>query len=501
MTTAAAPDLKYYTEKRKSLHFATKAYIDGKFVDSVSGKTFASISPIDGKPIANVAECDAADVDKAVAAARKTFDKGTWRKMAPAARKAAMLKWADLMEKNMSDLALTDTIDMGKPINDAMKIDLPGTITCFRWYAEAIDKLYDEICPSDPGRVVMVMREPLGVVGAVVPWNFPLMMTAWKIAPAIIAGNSVVLKPAEQSPLSALRLAELAAEAGIPEGVFNVLPGFGPTAGQALGRHKDVDCIAFTGSSEVGKYFLKYSAESNMKSVNLECGGKSPHIIMADAPNLDAAATAAAWAVFFNQGEVCNAGTRLLVEESVKDKVLEKIVSVAKAVKVGNPLDPTTQMGAIVDDTQLDRVLGYIDAGKKGGAKLVTGGDRVSADSGGYYVAPTVFDKVDNSMKIAQEEIFGPVLSTISFKDTDAAIQIANDTVYGLYAAVWTKDINKAFKVVRGVRAGAVNVNTYSGGDISTPFGGFKQSGFGRDKSLHALEKYTALKASCIVLS
>jgi acyl-CoA reductase-like NAD-dependent aldehyde dehydrogenase len=498
---SSAPDLSFYNEKVRQLDLRRDAFINGKFVKSLSGKTFDTISPIDGRVIASVAECDAADVDVAVSAARAAFDRGVWRNLAPAVRKATMLRWAELIEKHATELALLDVIDMGKPIGDALKVDMPGTITCFRWYAEAVDKLYDEIGPSDPGRIVMIMREPLGVVAAVVPWNFPMMMAAWKIAPAVVAGNSVVLKPAEQSPLSALRLAELAAEAGIPDGVFNVVPGFGPTAGQALGRHMDVDCIAFTGSSEVGKYFLKYSAESNMKSVNLECGGKSPHIIMADAPSIDAAATAAAWAVFFNQGEVCNAGTRLLVEESVKDQVLEKVISVGRNIKVGNPLDPATQMGAIVDDTQLDRVCSYIESGKAGGARLALGGERLHAETGGYYVEPTVFDGVDNSMKIAQEEIFGPVLSTITFRDMDAAVRIANDTVYGLYAAVWTRDINKAFRVIRGVRAGAVNVNTYSGGDISTPFGGFKQSGFGRDKSLHALEKYTALKASCIVLS
>jgi 4-guanidinobutyraldehyde dehydrogenase / NAD-dependent aldehyde dehydrogenase len=487
--------------RAQKARFQTQAFIDGRFVPAVSGKTFDSVSPIDGRVLAHVAECDAADVDIAVTKARKAFDSGVWRNLPPARRKAIMLRLADLIEKNAEELALLDVLDMGKPIKDAMAIDLPAAITCFRWYAEAIDKIYDEICPSDPGRIVLVTREPLGVVACVVPWNFPLMMMAWKVAPALITGNSIILKPAEQSPLSALRIAELAAEAGIPEGVFNVLPGYGPTAGQALGRHPDVDCIAFTGSTEVGKLFMKYAAESNMKSVNLECGGKSPHIIMSDAKDLNAASTAAAWAVFLNQGQACNAGTRLLVEASVKDQVLDKIVSIGQSITVGDPLDPKTQMGAVVDRTQLDRILGYVADGKSAGAKLVMGGEELKPKSGGCYIGPTVFDGVSNGMRIAQEEIFGPVISTIAFKDTDEAVRIANDTVYGLYAAVWTRDINTAFRVIKGVRAGAVNVNTYSGGDITTPFGGFKQSGHGRDKSLHALEKYTALKASCIVLS
>jgi acyl-CoA reductase-like NAD-dependent aldehyde dehydrogenase len=481
------------------LQFQTRAFIGGRFVDSVSRKTFSTISPITGRAIADIAECDQADVDIAVRAARAAFDNGAWRNMAPVRRKAVVLRFAELIEENARELAMLDVIDMGKPIKDALSIDLPGTVTAFRWYAEAIDKVYDEICPSDPGRTVLVMREPLGVVACVVPWNFPLMMMAWKVAPALITGNSIVLKPAEQSPLSALRIAELAAAAGIPEGVFNVVPGYGPTAGQALGRHPDVDCLAFTGSTEVGKLFLRYAGESNMKSVNLECGGKSPHIIMADAPDIGKAATAAAWSVFLNQGQACNAGTRLLVEESVKDEVLDTITRIGASARVGDPLDPATQLGAVVDETQLDRILDYVEDGRKAGAKLVLGGARQHEASGGYFMAPTVFDSVGNQMRIAQEEIFGPVISMISFKDADDAVRIANDTIYGLYAAVWTRDIGKAFKIVRGVRAGSVNVNTYSGGDIATPFGGFKQSGHGRDKSLHALEKYTALKSSCIV--
>lgn len=496
-----APSYQDNLKSAADLRFQTQAFIDGKFVNAMSAKTFETISPITGKVLANIAECDKEDVDKAVIAARKSFDKGVWRTMAPARRKAVMLKWAELMESHAHELALLDVLDMGKPISDALSVDVPGTINCFRWYAEAIDKIYDEICPSDPSRIVLVTREPLGVVACVVPWNFPMMMMAWKVAPALIAGNSVIVKPAEQSPLSALRVAQLAAEAGVPEGVFNVLPGYGPTAGQALGRHGDVDVVAFTGSTEVGKLFMKYSAESNMKAINLECGGKSPNIILADAPDLDVAATDAAWAAFYNQGQVCSAGTRLLVEHSVKDRVLEKVVEVGKSMVIGDPLDPTTELGAIVDATQLDLVLSYVQDGCGAGARVRLGGARCRTESGGFFMQPTLFDRVDNSMRIAREEIFGPVLSAIEFKDSDEALRIANETAYGLYAAVWTRDINKAFKFVRGVRAGAVNVNTYSGGDMTTPFGGFKQSGTGRDRSLHALDKYTALKACCIVLS
>jgi acyl-CoA reductase-like NAD-dependent aldehyde dehydrogenase len=478
----------------------TQAFIDGQFVDSASGKTFETVSPSSGKVLANIAECDSEDVNRAVAAARQAFEDGRWRNMGPVQRKAIMLKWAELIQKNSVELAVLECTDMGKTISDALNADLPATISCFKWFAESIDKIYDEIAPSAPDRVIMMRREPLGVVACVVPWNFPLMMTAWKVAPSLILGNSVILKPAEQSPLTALRLAELAAEAGLPDGVFHVLPGYGPTAGKALGLHEDVDCIGFTGSTEVGKFFLKYSAESNMKQVHIEAGGKSPHIIFADAANLDAASTAAARAIIFNQGETCNAGSRLLVEEPIKDVVLEKIVEFAKAVKIGDPLDPSISMGAIVDETQLKRVLGYIEAGKEAGAEVAFGGERVLANTGGLFVEPTIFNGVKSEMVIAQEEIFGPVLSVIGFKDADDAIKIANDSIYGLYAAVWTTNLNTAFRMVRGVKAGSVNVNTYFGGDTSVPFGGVKQSGFGRDKSLYALDNYSALKSSCIVI-
>jgi gamma-glutamyl-gamma-aminobutyraldehyde dehydrogenase/4-guanidinobutyraldehyde dehydrogenase/NAD-dependent aldehyde dehydrogenase len=332
-----------------------------------------------------------------------------------------------------------------------------------------------------------------------VPWNFPLLMASWKLGPALAMGNSVVLKPAEQSPLTAIRLAELAAEAGLPAGVLQVVPGFGETAGQAIGRHPDVDMVAFTGSTEVGKLFLRYAGESNMKRIALECGGKSPHVVLPDS-DLDSAATGIAWGVFYNQGEVCNAGSRLLVHESVKDELLEKVVAVSERIRPGDPLDPKTRMGAIVDEIQLDRVLGYIESGKGEGAGLHLGGNRVLEETGGYFVEPTIFDAVRNDMRIAQEEIFGPVLSTIGFTEEDEAIRIANDTIYGLSAAVWTNDVTKAHRYARALRAGVVWVNTFDAGDITSPFGGFKQSGFGRDKSIHAIEKYADLKAIWIAV-
>ncbi|MBM3557412.1 MAG: aldehyde dehydrogenase [Alphaproteobacteria bacterium] len=500
MSAAAQPTVEDWKKRASALSFRNQAFIAGKFQPAQSGKTFDAISPLEGKAVASVAACDAADVDAAVKAARAAFDKGAWTGMGPARRKKVLLKLADLMLKNRDELALLETIDMGKPIAYSTAIDVPGAAAAIAWYGELADKVYDEIAPTDPTALALISREPLGVIGAVVPWNFPLLMTSWKLGPALAAGNSVVLKPAEQSPLSALRLAELAAEAGLPEGVLNVVPGFGETAGQAIGRHMDIDCVAFTGSTEVGKYFLRYAAESNMKQVSLECGGKSPNIVLADCPDLDAAARAAAMGIFFNQGEVCNAGSRLLVEDKIKDAFLEKVIANGKKLQPGDPLDPATRMGAMVDHVQMQRVLGYVEEGKKGGAVLKMGGKQARSETGGYYIEPTVFDGVDNKMKIAQEEIFGPVLSTIAFKDAADAVRIGNDTIYGLAAAIWTSNVTVAHKMARALRAGTVWVNCYDAGDITVPFGGYKQSGFGRDRSVHALHKYTNLKTTWINL-
>jgi acyl-CoA reductase-like NAD-dependent aldehyde dehydrogenase len=427
-----------FTADRTDLDLRTQAFVDGAYIDAVSGATFDCVNPATGEMLAAVASCDAADVDRAVVGARRAFESGVWSRSAPKHRKRVLLRLAELISEHRDELALLETLDTGKPIRDSRGVDIPLCAETIAYYGEAVDKVYDEIAPSDPSMVTMIVREPVGVVAAVVPWNFPLLMAVWKVGPALAAGNSVILKPAEQSPLTALRLAELASQAGVPDGVLQVLPGYGETVGRAIGLHMDVDLVAFTGSSEVGKFFLRYSGESNMKRLALECGGKSPHIVMPDCADLDAAAEAVAWGVFYNQGEVCSAGSRLLVHESLKDELLERVVAVAASIQPGDPLDPETKMGALVDDTQLDRVLGYIEAGREEGADLHLGGNRARVESGGYFVEPTIFDAVSNDMRIAREEIFGPVLSAISFSDEQEAVRIANDTVYGLAAGVWT---------------------------------------------------------------
>ena len=479
----------------RKLRFRTQAFIDGKFVNAQGGKTFTTENPATGQPLAQIAACDAPDVERAVKAARRAFETGTWSRMKPAGRKKVLLKYADLLEANASELALLDTLEAGKPIGDCATLDIPDTILCIRWHAEAIDKLYSQVSPTGPENLGLILREPVGVVGCVIPWNFPAQMAAWKMGPALAAGNSVVLKPAELTSLSAIRMAELAAEAGVPAGVFNVVPGLGETAGQALGRHRDVDMVAFTGSTEVGRCFLKYSAESNLKRIILECGGKSPQVVFADAPDLEVVANNAVSAAFWNMGENCSCGSRLIVDKCIKDELVSRIAKLAKAWKVGDPLDPQNRLGAMIEKPHLEKVLGYIEAGKAEGAKLTLGGRRILEKTGGYFVEVTIFDEVSNRMKIAREEIFGPVLSVIPFSTEEEAVAMANDTNYGLAASLYTRDLNRAHRVARAIRAGTVSVNCFSEGDITTPFGGFKESGFaGRDKSIWAHEQYTELK-------
>ena len=489
-----------WQELAETVEIRNQAFVGGNYVDAASGETFDCISPIDGRLLAKVAACDTEDVNRAVSAARKAFEAGVWAAMEPQARKRVLLKLADLIERHADELAVLETLDMGKPITYSRYHDLNSVVHTIRWYAEAIDKVYGEIAPLGTEELGLIMREPIGVVGAVVPWNFPLDIAASKFAPALAAGNCVILKPAEQAPLTAIRVAELAAEAGIPDGVLQVLPGFGHTAGQALGRHPEVDLISFTGSTEVGKLFLKYAGESNMKEVALECGGKSPNIILADAPDLEAAAAAATDGIFYNSGQVCTASSRLLVHRQIHEAFLEKVVEAARQTRPGNPLDPDVTLGTIVDEQQVQRILSYIETGQREGAALVLGGRRARPESGGCYLEPTIFEQVAPHMTIAQEEIFGPVLATIPFDADETAIQIANDSIYGLFASVWTRDINKAHKFARAIRAGTVSINTLKNYDVRMPFGGYKQSGIGRENSLHGYYKYTQLKSILIGL-
>jgi acyl-CoA reductase-like NAD-dependent aldehyde dehydrogenase len=470
------------------------AFIAGKTLAAASGATFTMVNPATGREWATVAAGDVADIDRAVASARAAFEDRRWAGLKPRERKAILLRLAELMRQHREELGLLETLSVGKPIAQAVSIDIRAASDAITYYAEACDKVYDAIAPTGDNDIAMIVKEPLGVVGLVVPWNFPLMMACWKLGPALAAGNSVVLKPAEQSPLSALRLGELAIEAGLPEGVLNVVPGFGHTAGKALGLHPDVDCIAFTGSTEVGKLFLTYSGQSNMKKVWLECGGKTPNIVMADCPDVDAAIASAAEGVFFNQGEMCTSASRLLVDRRIKDQVVEKLRGHTAAWAPGDPLDPASANGSLISHGHMETVLGYIDSARGEGAKIASGGNRVLKESGGAFVEPTLLDGVTPTMRVAREEIFGPVLSIIEFDGEDEAIGIANSTVYGLGAAVWSSNLSTAHRMARRIRAGIVYVNCFDADDITTPFGGYKQSGIGRDKSLHAIDKYTETK-------
>jgi 4-guanidinobutyraldehyde dehydrogenase/NAD-dependent aldehyde dehydrogenase len=461
-----------------------------------SGETFSSPSPIDGRLLSPVARGTQADIDAAVGAARRAFDDRRWAGQPPAARKKVLLAFAERILAAREELALLETLDMGKPIRWSLAVDVGSTARCIAWYAEAVDKVYDEIAPTAANALALITREPMGVVGAIVPWNYPMIMSAWKLGPALAAGNSVVLKPSEKSPLTAMRLAELALEAGLPPGVFNVVPGFGHEAGEALALHMDVDAIGFTGSTRTGRRMLEYAGRSNLKRVYNELGGKSAFVVFDDFGDLDRAARTVADSVFFNQGESCNAPSRVLVHESVADRFAERVAAQAASWQPADPLHPDTVMGAVVDATQLSTVLGYVDAGRDEGARLLAGGQRARQASGGCYVEPTVFDGVRNHMRIAREEIFGPVLGIIRFRDEAEAVRIANDSPYGLQASVWSDTLNRAHRVARALRAGTVHVNQYDEDDITVPFGGYRQSGNGRDKSLHAFDKVTELKTT-----
>ena len=478
---------------------AQRLFINGSWHDAANGAVLDVISPIDGSRLTTIADATAADVDAAVRAARSSFDKGSWSKASPAARKKVMLKIADLIDKHALELAVLGVRDNGTEISMALKAEPASASGTFRYYAEAIDKVYGEIAPTADDILALIHREPVGVVAAIVPWNFPMMIGAWKIAPALAAGNSVVLKPAEGASLTLLRLAELCAEAGLPEGVFNVVTGRGAVTGEAIGLHMDIDVLAFTGSGPVGRRLMEYAARSNLKRVFLELGGKSPNVVFADAPDLDRVAKVSANGIFRNSGQVCVAGSRLLVERSVAEELSEKIAAIAARMKVGDPLDMSTEAGAITSEVQLQKNLGFAAGGLNEGGRLVTGGQQILQETGGFYMQPTVFE-ISPDMTLAREEVFGPILSIIPF-DTEAdAVAIANGTDYGLASAVWTSNLSRAHRMVRAIRAGVVHVNTYGGADGTVPLGGVKQSGNGHDKSLHALDKYIDLKTAWIQL-
>jgi len=477
---------------------ATKLLIDNRFVESASGKTFPTLNPATGDEICRIAEADAEDVDRAVRAARVAFEHGPWRRMAAAERGRLLNKLADLIEKHADELARLEALDNGKPYAVAAAADLPLTIACYRYYAGWADKVQGRTIPVAGNYFSYTRLEPVGVVGQIIPWNFPLLMQAWKLAPALACGNTVVMKPAEQTPLTALRVGELIVEAGFPEGVVNLLPGYGPTAGAAIARHMDVDKVAFTGSTEVGHLIMEAAAQTNLKRVTLELGGKSPNIIFADA-DMDKAVEGSHFALFFNQGQCCCAGSRAFVERKVYDEFVQRSTERAQRRKVGDPFESATEQGPQVDQDQFNKVMSYIESGRDQGAKLMCGGERIG--DRGYFIQPTVFAGVNDDMKIAQEEIFGPVMSVIPFDSVEEVVDRANRTMYGLAAGVWTRDITKAHAIANGVRAGTVWVNCYDVFDAAAPFGGFKQSGIGRELGEYGLQQYSEVKTVTVALS
>ncbi|EMH9207797.1 TPA: aldehyde dehydrogenase PuuC [Klebsiella michiganensis] len=489
-------NLAYWQEKANNIAIETRLFINGEYSAAADNSVFATVDPTAQQTLAEVARGKKGDVDRAVQAARGVFDRGDWSQASPAQRKAVLHKFADLMEAHREELALLETLDTGKPIRHSLRDDVPGAARAIRWYAEAIDKVYGEVAPTGGNELAMIVREPIGVIAAVVPWNFPLLLACWKLGPALASGNSVVLKPSEKSPLTALRLAGLAKQAGLPDGVFNVVSGFGHEAGQALAQHHDVEVITFTGSTRTGKQLLKDAGDSNMKRVWLEAGGKSANIVFADCPDLQKAVNATAGGIFYNQGQVCIAGTRLLLEESIADRFLDLLKEQAKGWQPGNPLDPNTTMGMLIDNSHADSVHSFIRAGEAHSTLLLDGRKNPWPAA----VGPTIFVDVDPASALSQEEIFGPVLVVTRFKTEEQALALANDSRYGLGAAVWTRDLSRAHRVSRRLKAGSVFVNNYNDGDMTVPFGGYKQSGNGRDKSLHALEKFTELKTIWIAL-
>ena len=490
-----------YQALAQTLVLPSGAFVDGRYKAAVSGQSFETLNPATGSRLAQIAACDAPDVDHAVEKAREAFEDGRWSKRHPAERKKTIIQLCKLIRRHRHELAVLESLESGKPIHDIETVDIPEALHCLEWHAETADKTYDQVAPSGDDAVALVVREPIGVVAAVLPWNFPILMMAWKIGPALAAGNSVIVKPAEETSMTALKIAELASEAGLPRGVLNVVTGPGETTGKALGLHPDIDMVSFTGSTEVGRLFLEYAAKSNLKRVVLECGGKNPCIVLDDAEDLDVVATHVTQAVFWNMGENCSANSRLIVQDSIKDKLLERILHRVREWRTGDPLDPSNRLGAIVSKGQYERILGFIEKGKAEGAKVVLGGEASPQDSG-TFIAPTVFDGVRPDMTIAREEIFGPVLAIISVKSADEAVAVANDTHYGLAASVFTANVRRAHRIARAIRAGTVTVNCYGEGDITTPFGGYKQSGFGgRDNSIHAHDQYTELKTIWIDVS